>query len=80
MDENHDNAAPKEEKDADLSHLTEGRMEEIHQVFRLLGIEKNGVYPGAYEFSKQLQKASKLQYEGVIFTTSSSSLSPFKIG
>ncbi len=63
------------EADVDLSRLPEGRLEEIQQVFKVLGIEK-GTYQGATELGKQLQKASKLQYEGIVFTTSGSTSSP----
>jgi hypothetical protein len=79
MDDTRSNP-PHSNEPVDLSHLPEGRMDEIRQIFHLLGIDKGDAYPGAYEFSKQLQKATKLQYDGVIFTTTDSTISPFKAG
>jgi hypothetical protein len=65
------------DQSADLSHLPEGRLEEIQRVFQLLGIGQSP-YSGPLEVSKKLQKASNLQYDGVIFTASDSTLSPPK--
>lgn len=66
---------PYSEKKTDLTMVSPERQVENRKVFELLGL----TYSGANDFSKQLQKASKLQFDGVIFKTSGSTLSPFKL-
>jgi len=55
-----------------MSFLTFQEALEIQKGFELLQISNSPHYSNPYQFSKDLQKASNLQYEGVRFFTSGS--------
>lgn len=61
----------------DLKYIPADRIEQIEEVFEALKIPLNHPkYPGAEEFSKNLKKASNLDFENYYYTTSGSSVDP----
>jgi hypothetical protein len=62
-----------------LAHLPEGRLKEIQEGYAALGLIYGVQYPGADQLSKQLQRLGTLKFDQVQFTTSSNTLSPFKM-
>ncbi len=60
-----------------MDYLTTNEVQEIVQGFELLQISTLPQYANPYQFSKDLQRATNLQFEGVRFFTSGST-SPTK--
>lgn len=59
-----------------LQYLTKQDVDHINEGFQILQIENPPNYTCPYKFSKNLQKVSNLQYEGIKFFTSGSTLTP----
>ena len=60
----------------ELNYLSKKEVQEINEGFELLQIQSVPQYTDPYQFSKNLQKVSNLQYEGLRFFTSGSTLAP----
>lgn len=58
-------------------YLLEGRFEQIEQDYSLFRIVPLPSHQGMIDFSQQLQRISPQRLEGIKFSTSSSSFSPF---
>ena len=61
-----------------LPFVGQERLNEILQIYKSLGLQSMGEYPGADQYSRQLQRVSLFHYSNVTYTTSGSSASPFK--
>jgi hypothetical protein len=60
----------------ELNYVSEKEKQEIVAGFQLLQIKTVPHYSDPYQFAINLQKVSNLQYEGLQFFTSGSSLAP----
>lgn len=71
-----DNSAAKIAKPETLEHLSEEQYAEIVKGYELFQLSTLPNYSGVEQFSKQIQKVSNLQFEGLRFFTSGSTLAP----
>ncbi len=55
-----------------FKYLSQPQIDEILNTFKLLGMDKFEPYPGAQEFSRQIEQASNLQSEGIEYSVSTS--------
>lgn len=76
---NDKNNSATENHQPELVYLPEGRLKEIQEGYKVLGLNFQFQYPGAEQLSKQLQRLGSLKYDQVRFSTSSNTLSPFKV-
>ena len=66
------------EKHDELPYVSPGELESFQKAFFELGIVNNQPYPGADQFTRNMQRAGVLRYDGVEFRVSGNTLSPFK--
>lgn len=59
-----------------MGHLSEKQFQEISEGYDLFQIQTLPHYSNVEQFSRQIQRVSNLQYEGLRFFTSGSSLAP----
>ena len=62
-----------DKKENQQNYLPQERIKEIQEVFKVLNIPATTEYPGTEQFTRRLEKVTRLQYEGIQFSTSGSS-------
>jgi hypothetical protein len=72
MDDNQNNS-PK--KSVEFNYMSVEQDKQIKEGFELLRLQSFPSYVNPYQFSRDLQKASNLQFEGIKFFTSGSTAS-----